>query len=283
LGLLKFFTYSNLYVSVVIAALLLQTYWLTDVEIDPELAGFVIASTIFLYPLHRIIGAFRIDEFHRNERMKMVLKNQFFMWLIIFVGAVFSVYFFFHLSSHLQMYIIPFGLISVGYTVPFLNRGKKLVRLRDLPGIKIYLIAITVAFVTVLLPLVDSSVSIEERAILTLARIVEVIAVTIPFDIRDFDQDRRAQLKTLPLLLGWEKAKSLALVLLTFFSVLNFGLYFFFDTFSLYTFIALFISDQYAAVMIRKSTPEKSELFFSLGVEGIYIVQTLLVLGSILF
>ena len=118
--------------------------------------------------------------------------------------------------------LIPFGLFTIFYVVPFSHFTNSNKSLRTLGGIKIFLIAFSWAGVTVLFPLVDYNMPVTADAlVLFLQRFLFVLVITIPFDIRDLNYDIDS-LKTLPQVLGVEKVKKLGLFLLMLFLGLNF-------------------------------------------------------------
>lgn len=281
--ILKFLAYSNIYIVAVVLSLTLQSYWLLELPIDYNYILFLGCATGVLYPGHRLIGAQRLKGQSLSERFAMVDKHRASLLVLVAVFLVGTLYFFSHLDPEIQLLLLPGAAISVGYAIPFFPVRSKWYRLRDIPLIKIVLIALVVTWTTAALPTLIANVNAQAWSFFLLARFVLILAVTIPFDIRDLVQDKHDQLLTLPQLMGWERARAASLVLLTTFSFLNFALYFFFDFYSLPLFIALLLSDQYSAVMIRKCTPEKGELFYSFGIEGVFIVQALLVFAATLF
>ncbi|MBY0424525.1 MAG: UbiA family prenyltransferase, partial [Cytophagales bacterium] len=77
-------------------------------------------------------------------------------------------------------------------------------RLRDLPYMKIFSIAFVWSASTILLPMAKypEYVAFGHWAGIFVERFVFVFAITIPFDIRDMEEDRKSGIKTIPLLLG---------------------------------------------------------------------------------
>ncbi|MBL1281259.1 MAG: hypothetical protein COA33_013355 [Fluviicola sp.] len=102
------------------------------------------------------------------------------------------------------------GFISTFYV---LKIGKK--NMRELPLIKIHLIAFTWVAVLIVFPLLNEEILLATLYI-ALAHYAYVVAVTIPFDIRDLIYDAPSQ-KTIPQLLGIKGSKVLAIALLLLF------------------------------------------------------------------
>ena len=281
--LLKGIVYSNLYVVFVVGALVWQTYLLVGEKVNADYLSFVMSSTLFLYPFHRLIGALKMTPNKRSERIQWAYEHQIAMVPMIISGAILSLYYFFQMDAPLRWWIVPLALLSLGYSLPLPFKGWKYRRLRDVPYIKIYAIAFTVTAVTLLIPLLEFKIELEALVLLVFGRVLLVVALTIPFDIRDVDLDRPYGIKTIPLSLGVERSVKLAVLLLSAFSIIHFLLYFFFETFTIYIFLALLISDFYAAVWLKKVKKDQSELFYVFAVEGVFVVQTLLVYLALFF
>src|SRR5690606_33529009 len=101
----------------------------------------------------------------------------------------------------------PAIIIVLGYIIPVIPVKKKWFRLRDIPAIKAVLIAITVSYLTSVLPMLLSESYSNKILIHFAERFFFILAITIPFDIRDQKFDSHSFLKTLPLLIGEKKAK----------------------------------------------------------------------------
>jgi 4-hydroxybenzoate polyprenyltransferase len=186
------------------------------------------------------------------------------------------------MSKVIWFWLIPLGLIAALYTIPVIGISGYKKRLRDIAYIKIFLIAITVTWVTVYLPIVnvgaDFLIMNEELALLCGERFFFILCITIPFDIRDLHIDKKMGLKTIPTFLGVKKALLLSLVFLALFVVILTYHFISAELLSTTTFIAMMVSTAATALIIAKSTPKRSEYYFSFLVEGTMVIQFLLVL-----
>ena len=99
----------------------------------------------------------------------------------------------------------------MGYVLP-VSKG---LRLRDLHYIKIFLIALVFSLVTVFLPVLEQQQTLSGiHWIILLERCLFLLAITLPFDIRDLQVDRHHSVKTIPQVLGTQATMRLALLLL---------------------------------------------------------------------
>lgn len=105
-----------------------------------------------------------------------------------------------------------------GYAFPLPFTGKTL---REWPYAKVFLIAMVWTLATALLPLWALSEATfpvpEDPACMPLilgARFLFIVAITLPFDLRDMAEDLREGIRTLPIHWGWTVTRGVALVAL---------------------------------------------------------------------
>ncbi len=89
--------------------------------------------------------------------------------------------------------------------------------MREIPYIKIHLIAFSWITVLILFPALNEGIFSESLVWIAGAHYLYIVAVTIPFDIRDLKFDKGSQ-KTIPQVVGLRWAKVSSLGLLTIFS-----------------------------------------------------------------
>lgn len=89
------------------------------------------------------------------------------------------------------------------------------VNLRQIPGLKIHLISLSWTAVLIAFPMINSGKT-DDLLFLCGAHYLYVLAVTIPFDIRDLKYDNPKQ-KTTPQMIGVNASRILSLFLLTVF------------------------------------------------------------------
>ncbi|MCK4561903.1 MAG: hypothetical protein KAT78_03285 [Flavobacteriaceae bacterium] len=88
-------------------------------------------------------------------------------------------------------------------------------------NLKLFLIIITWAGVTVLLPLKNAEIQFSNDVwLIFIQRVLFLFAITIPFDIRDLDFDN-PEIKTLPQTLGVKKSKIIGVVALFLFFMIE--------------------------------------------------------------
>lgn len=168
-----------------------------------------------VYTLQRIIdhAGFTNEEitvWGHSKRTPVLLSSVLIVLAIGLAIPIFSV------TIHQISLILLFSLICLWYTMPLF--GKKL---REIPGIKIVVIALTWGYACAYFPLKnEGGVSSDELLEFSLLLLVYLIAVILPFDIRDVHVDDHHQ-STLPQLIGIRLTKVMGVVLLITFAIVS--------------------------------------------------------------
>ena len=207
--LFDFIIYGNVLIAICAAMSTLSTAFILNNLInknDLKLALFVGAATFFLYNLHKPITYFLRKQFIDNQRFRKTKTFQTPLSILTVLAGIYCFYFFFKLALNAQILLIGMAFLSLGYVLPILGNGR---RLRDLAYLKIFLIAIVWAAITVVFPLLDLNIPMRNTFVsqLFIERACFIFALCIPFDIRDMDWDIKTNVKTIPLSIGVKNAK----------------------------------------------------------------------------
>ncbi len=217
-------------------------------------------STMAVYSAHRLVGMSKVRAFNDQGRYKIIktFRNHILVYFIIsFALSVF--YFFFLDFRQIVLMVIP-GLLTLSYILPIFNSK----RLRDFPLIKIFLIAFVWSWLSLIIILPEVN---QKLVLLFLERLLFFIAITIPFDIRDYYVDKSIEVKTLIHGLGIKKSKSLALLLL-FFNVCLLIFLLHAALIDTSYFCALLIAYILSSILIAQSNTQKSDYYFSGFLDG---------------
>jgi hypothetical protein len=208
------------------------------------------------------------------------LKKWFFhykKWLLLLtffsiLGLVYLV--FFTSFNQTSIYILfPFALMTFFYVVPIVKIGKLEFSFRNFPFIKIFSIAIAWAGISVFFPLYEMKYIFDTKVYLEFfQRILFVIAITIPFDIRDVKVDSKL-LKTLPQVFGIAGAKIIGVSLLFIFVLLDF-----FKNNALLGLMVTLLIALVTLLFLLFSSPSKSRYYTSFWVEAIPILWLIFIL-----
>ncbi|MCF8236552.1 MAG: hypothetical protein K9I85_00200 [Saprospiraceae bacterium] len=247
----------------------LALYNQTDASIP--LLIFVFAGTLTAYSLHRWVGIHVLS----SQRLSHVRSLQAWWPWMILVGGLASFYAFLDLTYAGQIFGALGGALSVAYILP-INKNR---RIRDIPGLKIFLISMTWATTTVLLPWAESSAYPDWPGVgwHFLSRALFIFAITLPFDLRDLLSDEEHHTLTLPLLLGWPACLRLGLLALTLslFIDLTIGITAASEWVALTgNIVALLIS----GILLIRTHRDKPEYYFSLIIDGVMYLPWLITL-----
>jgi hypothetical protein len=210
----SFYVFANVHVGLAAWCLTKITMNAFEAEND-SLAYFVFLSTIMAY---NFIRAVRLDSINsmignwiRSNRTGLIVLNG-----LCLLGAI---YLAFSFNLRDLLFLVPFFLLSFFYVLPLTS---KISGFRQIPGLKLIIIAFTWACVTVCFPLFASNLFHSEGVwIVFIQRLLFIIAITIPFDIRDVRLDL-PDLKTLPQLIGVGNSKGLAILFIVVFECLEY-------------------------------------------------------------
>ena len=205
-----FYLNSSIHVALSTFSLVLLTYHFAHIPVNFNVSFFVFLSTILSY---NFIKFYNLFFFKKNNKS---LQTIFLLSIISLIGVVFL---FFKLNFKTQFSILIFGLLTLFYAVPISNHSKNL---RNLAGIKIYIVSFCWAGVTLLLPLINADLILEDDIFFKfIQRFVLTLILILIFEINDLKYDD-VKLKTVPQTIGILNTKKLIYSLLFLFYILEF-------------------------------------------------------------
>ena len=277
--------FSNFYIALCAVAQALVTYQLLKVKHDIYVLGLLFSSTLALYNFSIVLSKPKNPESSTSARVRWIFSHYRLM-ISISIIAVFSIIpLSLFLSTSSKILLLALALISISYNLPLFSIQDKKFRLRNIPGIKLFLIASVWALSCVLLPIFELesnkviSLSINDTILLIAKSFLFFAAIAVPFDIRDIYQDKLYELKTIPVLFG---EKWSLLICQGFLGAYLFLLILFNDQFD-FDVIGLSLTIILCGWLIFKSKWKKNEYYYFLFLDGILILQYLMLIlfGSI--
>lgn len=272
---LDFLLFSNLFIALCAVAQALVTYRLINTEPEMHVLAFLFFSTLAIYNFSILLSKPEKPAESSFRRVRWIFSHHrlTITLTIIAVMSLIPLGLFLHTSSKILM--ISLGIISVAYNLPLFSIHDKRFGLRNIPGLKLFLIAMVWALSCVLLPILELETSIlagttvNDSILLVTKRFLFIAAITVPFDIRDMYQDRNSDLKTIPVLLGEQKALWVCQGLLAIYILL---LILFTERIN-GIFIGLTMTILLAGWLILKSKWEKNEYYYFFYLDGTMILQ----------
>lgn len=263
-----FLLYSNFFVSLCVVALSLRTALTLDINVEHCFFYFLFFSTLFTYNFQRIIRISYKEYF--SDSLNWNKSNYKLSLFICLISLVICFCLVFSLNQTSLYFLIPLFFISFLYPLKSFSK----ISLREVPFLKIFLIAIVWTFVTTILVVTESNNVLSINLIpLLLDRFLFVLAITIPFDIRDLKFDKN-EIKTIPMVFGIRGAKKIAFACL-FLSVFAVMYQYLFLDLSYYFFVSHALTCAIAFLFVKYSETSNKDFYFSFFVEGLSIMLVL--------
>lgn len=266
----NFYINSSIHVALSVFSLAWITLIEFDVPYDKMVLYFVFYASITGY---NFVKYFSIAKFH-HRRLAIWLK-----WIQIMSAVCFCLmcYYVFQLHTKTLLWIAVFGFATFFYAMPVLPKKINLdgdQNLRNISGLKVYIIAFSWMGVTVFLPILNNNYAIDIDVILVaLQRFLFVLVLMLPFEIRDLKYDS-LELGTIPQKIGIKKTKILGILMLVLMLVLEF----FKVQIGVSQIIVLLIIITATFLFLVFSKKEQGIYYSSFWVEGIPILWLVLLL-----
>ena len=267
--ILDFLVASNVYVSLGVVSLTLLSLDIRQIE-HPNLLCFVFFATLFVYNFIRLVNVQSIISSDESLRHQIIYRFRRFFWFVCVISALIAFYFLVTISEYIFLPIIGLGFVSIIYGLPIYKNGSHLFRLRDVPGLKIFLIAFVWSYVTEGLPALINGEPLYYLALFE--RFLFIFAITIPFDIRDVNYDA-SHLATIPQYFGVNNAKWMSLFAILLSELILFYRFFFNNDLNLIGAVAIYITYEFSFLLIYRCHLYSKERYFTVGVEGMSILM----------
>src|SRR5215217_3222541 len=213
LPILDFLLFSNLFIAVCAVAQGMVTYHLLNVKPDKYILAILFFGTLSVYNFSMLLSKPKKPENSPFVRVRWIFSHHRLIISITLISVLCLIPLgLLYLSIEAKLLMIFTSVLALGYNIPFLTLNHQKIGLRNIPGIKLFLIALVWSVSCVLLPIVELehnleiNISTAETLLLVSKRFLFIAAITIPFDIRDLFQDKLYELKTIPVMLGEKKA-----------------------------------------------------------------------------
>lgn len=266
-SLFHLYLYGSIHIALSTVALLAFSYACLDLAFDRDYAIFLFSGTVFLYNLHRLVGIYKNKDRKLSGRLQTIHDLRFGIILLSAISLVSCIWYYLSFEWSIQRILLIPALISALYVIPIFPKAK---RVRDLPFVKIFMIAISYALLTVWIPMNNNGLSAD--ILLTAERALFLIAITIPFDIRDQGYDGASGLLSIPIFFGDKTAKRLA-ILLAVAGALIF--YFRFNANNTLSF-SMICSYLAAVILIVLSNDGRRDYYYTFWMDGLMAMPFLL-------
>lgn len=268
--ILNFYINSSIHVALAVFSIAWITLMDFNISYDANVLYFIFYASITGYNFVKFFG---MAKFHHRSLTRWLKLIQVFSFLCFILMC----YYGFKLNKNSIIYIGIFAIITFLYAVPFSSRKFFLDEqnnLRNIAGLKVYVIALVWSGVTVFLPLLNNGYYVNaDVMIMGVQRYIFVIILMLPFEIRDLQYDS-LKLATIPQKLGVNGTKIMGVLLGVIFVYLDFLRDSIRDKQIMVSFIIVIIS----MLFVLFSKKEQGKYYCSFWVEGLPILWLLLYL-----
>jgi hypothetical protein len=268
--LFGFYINSSIHVALSVFSLTWITLLEYGIPYDEALLFFVFFASISGYNFVKYFG---IAKFHHRSLADWLKTIQIFSFLCF----IFMCYYALQLGINTMFFIVGLGLVTFFYAIPFLPKHLFLDsknNLRNIGGLKVYLIALVWAGVTVFLPIINNDYAINADVVITgIQRFVFIVVLMLPFEIRDLMYDS-LKLATIPQKIGVKQTKIIGVVLLGLFLLLEF----FKEGTTVESLLVSIVISVVIGLFLLYSKKEQGKYYSSFWVEGLPVLWLFLML-----
>ncbi|MGB5417349.1 hypothetical protein [Algibacter sp.] len=263
--LINFYINSSIHVALAVYSLTWVTLLSLNLSYSESVLYFVFYASITGYNFVKYYG---IAKFHHRQLANWLKWIQ----ILSFICFILMCYYGLQLKLYTHIFIGCFAIFTIFYAIPIST--KKNNSLRNSSGLKVFVIALVWAGVTVFIPLINADYQVSlDVILLAVQRFLYVLVLMIPFEIRDLKFDS-INLSTIPQKLGVKNTKVFGIILLLVFFLLEFLK----DETSESAIITLFIVSVVTGLFVVFSKIEQHKYYSSFWVEGLPILWLFLML-----
>lgn len=206
-----FLIYTNLLIAGAAAAQAALTYFFFERPFVYPIMMIEGAATLLLYNFSMLLSKPSHPQKSAYKRTRWIFRHEWLLWLNSGIGCMVLLYAACHVHVYSLFFLIGIGVMSVAYAVPIIPYRGKWVGFRQLPGVKIFHIALIWTLSSVCLPVFDMyldglTVNLPLFWTLFVLKFIFLLICTLPFDIRDMRQDSYYHVKTIPNMIGANRA-----------------------------------------------------------------------------
>lgn len=264
------FVFCELWIGVCAAFMVAWSFLLLGLDPELELMLFTGLATVGVYNWQQLMPLSQIGDSSQSVRWQWKERNRSWSWMILISALIGAAYFAVDLQRSTLFLLALVSPLALLYNLP-IRLNSKQIGLREFPYLKLFLIAITWAIVSAFIPLLEAGVSSLPMVLLvTIERGLFILAITIPFDVRDLSVDDPLK-RTLPQIMGISRSLGLAKNLLILAAALvamtlsTYGM-------SWVVWLAVFLGYGLVYYLVSKSGKSKGELHYTGLIDGTMVL-----------
>jgi hypothetical protein len=208
----QFYINSSTHVALAVCALV----GVTEMQLDFDV-GWAFWAVVFFGSItgYNFVKYPKVAGLHHRSLTNSLKTIQVFSFVCFLGLLIFS----FRLSVGTLLCLLFLGFLTLLYAVPLYAQKN----LRSTAGLKVLIVVLVWAGVTVAAPVVEAGAWSLATIMVFVQRMLVVVVLTLPFEIRDYRYDK-PQLRTLPHQLGVKQSKLLGYLLVAVVLLLQWGI-----------------------------------------------------------
>lgn len=225
----------------------------------------------------RIVQKLKRSNFASEEYSQWMKTNIVFVYFTTLLSAIGAAFYTFQLFTFDFVLLISLpALIAILYPISFKMASSSFTSLRSIPGLKLFLISFSWAYITYFIPKSLASDWFWQDNLAFIARMLLISALVIPFDIRDLKVDDKS-LSTIPQKLGITTALEFSKAAVVVNQLWYVIMLLFFDL-DFYLMCSYLVGLEIVYILIKRMDLSKSNLYVSFWIEAMPIYSVLLFL-----
>ena len=273
---LNAYVYSNCNIALSTCCYTFVTYHtLVNQEYNFVVLAFVFLATLLSYTFHRLYPVITKSIDSSESKILQWTENNFEFIKWLFLATVIILFLIFlQFALEAKVLLICLAVISLFYGIPLIPFKHKVLKFRAIPFAKIFLIAFSFGMVCGVLPLLNADLHFAPSTyfIVFIEKFLYILAITLPFDIRDLKHDKTINLKTIPLAIGVKPTIAIALILL----LLSLATVLVFYQLTFYAKCIYLFFYLISAILIFFSYKKRSDFYYLLFIDGLMILPAIL-------
>ena len=247
-----------------------EAYFLVHAEINWFYISFVFFSTLVLYSFPTFTETNFSPEY--SERHKWISEHKKLLLVFSVIGVLVcgTLTFFFPFKFILSF--APVALIAFAYFFPQTH-------LRSIAGLKAGIVALVWTCVTAIYPLLlvfnlDMSGTFENSNVtVMILNFLFIFPLCVIYNVRDIEADRKAGVKTFPVIYGTK-----ATIAVCMFSLVLFSALVIISADDIEIKLILLLSAAASAVFLFFASEKRSDYYYSFWIDGMIVLQAILVI-----
>ncbi|MEO6684134.1 MAG: UbiA family prenyltransferase [Ginsengibacter sp.] len=269
---LEFILFSSIFIAACAVSFAIETNIILGLPLNHfGFYIFIFGATLFQYNLHYILKNKAVAG---SARLAWSLKNRNLHYLLLLIGFILII---FSLTSF-QLYhfyiLLCLGAIAFIYSFPVVPFGKKK-RLKEYGILKIITLSLLWTLVTVWFPANRMPYDPALFWFVFVKRFLFMFVLCLLFDMRDTEIDRETGIYTFPVRMGQNRSYYLAYIVLIVFLFLSGFQFVLWGNGGIL--IAMILSVLVTFIIIQMTKKNQSDFIFLAGIDGMMLLQALLV------